>query len=156
MTTPVDEAAITHHLTHALDGVDVVEAAGDSYFFYNPGGDVPADHRFPFVTLVTGDRHDQVSDLERPGVFRLNVGVSRETFLRLFGSQPAPPKGTGVIDTGHDFSALDQLMPHPVYGNMYWLCVLNPSPGTWDAIQPLLEEAHQLAAARIGRRAPGA
>ena len=78
--------------------------------------------------------------------------MSRQTFLRLFGSQPSPPPVGGVINTGHDFAALDQLMPHPTYGNMFWLCVLNPSAGTWEAIKPLIAEAQELAAARLARR----
>ncbi|HJZ54921.1 MAG TPA: DUF6194 family protein [Gemmataceae bacterium] len=90
--------------------------------------------KFPFATLTTADEYERFSDLKRPGVFRLNVGVSKQSFQSLFG-------GTG----GHDFTALDQLMPHPVYGKMYWVCVLNPSPATFEAVKPLLAEAYEMA-----------
>ena len=41
----------------------------------------------PFATIVTKDYtgFDTASDLNRPGVFRLNVGVGRDTFRALFG-----------------------------------------------------------------------
>src|SRR3954470_14379016 len=98
-----------------------------SFFFYNPPGELPPDHRFPFVTLVTTDEHDQASDLNRPGVFRLNIGVNKETYQAMFGPQPAFSKTGEVANTGHDFTALDQIMPHPIYAAMSWVCVLNPS-----------------------------
>jgi hypothetical protein len=35
-------------------------------------------------------------------VFRLNVGVSRETYRTLFGTQSPRPGPDGVVDTDHD------------------------------------------------------
>jgi len=134
----MDASAVDQYIKDNLPGVDVVEANGDHFFFYDPGRDLPKDHRFPFATLVTGDRYDQFSNLNREGVYRLNVGVGKETFRSLFPDAA----------TTHDFTALDRLMPHPVYGNMYWLCVLNPSDATFEKVKPLLAEAHQLSAKR--------
>ena len=132
----MDEAAITRYITETYPGVDTVVAMGATFFFYNPDDGTPKDHKFPFATLVTGDEHDQFSDLNRPGVFRLNVGVSKETFRSLFA------------DGGdHDFTALDRIMPHPVYGKMYWVCVLNPD-ATFEAVKALLAEAYQAAVAK--------
>jgi hypothetical protein len=132
----MDEAAITEHITEAHPGVDTVVAMGATFFFYNPGDGTPKDHTFPFATLVTTDEHDPFSDLARPGVFRLNVGVSKDTFRSLFAD-----------GRDHDFTALDRIMPHPVYGKMYWVCVLNPD-ATFEAVKPLLAEAYQAAVAK--------
>jgi hypothetical protein len=134
----VDEAAISRYITDTFAGVEVTVAAGDSYFFYDP------DKKFPFATLVTGDRHDQVSDLERPGVYRLNIGVSKQSFQSLFGPK-ADSSGNEDAAGGHDFAALDRIMPHPVYGKMYWVCVLNPSADTFKTVQSLLAEAYEMA-----------
>lgn len=143
----MDEAAVTQYIT-TFPGVDLVVASEDTYFFYNPSDDqLPPDHRFPFVTLVTGDRHDQVSDLNRPGVFRLNIGVSRETFRSLFAA-PASEADDRRTETDYDFAALDQLLPHPVYAPQYWLCVLNPGPSTLDTVKTLLTEAYETAVQR--------
>jgi len=47
-----------------------------------------------------------------------------------------------------DYTALDRLMPHPVYALQHWVSVLNPSVGTFESVvKPLLEEAH----ARVAR-----
>jgi hypothetical protein len=67
---------------------------------------------------VTTDEHDMgsPSNLAREGVFRLNIGVGRETFERLVGSMVNP-----------DYAALDVILPHPVYAKQRWLSILNPS-----------------------------
>ena len=82
-----------------------------------------------FATLKAKDgANDRASRLNRSNVFRFNIGISKATYEAPFGRQPArPPAGT-VVDSGHDFAALDVLLPHPVYGWMAWISVLNPSP----------------------------
>ena len=147
-----DEAWVTRTITESLDGVDVLVAAGDSYFYYEPNPAETPDRRFPFATLVTSDQHDSFSNLQRPSVFRLNVGVSKETFRAQFGER-APDATADELATGeYDFAALDTIMPHPVYGNMYWVCVLNPSEATFVQVQSLLAEAHAMAVKRYASR----
>jgi hypothetical protein len=145
----MDESSIRQYITDTFAGVDVVDASGGSFFFYNPDRTVAPDHRFPFATLVTSDEYDQFSDLNRRSVFRLNIGVSKQTYASLFG--PEPPGAT--TEGGHDFNALDRIMPHPVYGKMYWVCVLNPGEATFQAVRPLLAEAYDSAVRKYDRRA---
>jgi predicted DNA-binding protein (MmcQ/YjbR family) len=45
----------------------------------------------------------------------------------------------------YDFSKLDKIMPHPVYGWMSWICVINPSSSTYEKLEPLIDEGYQLA-----------
>jgi Family of unknown function (DUF6194) len=52
----------------------------------------------------------------------------------------------------HDFTALDVLMPHPVYGQNHWVCVLNPSNATFEDIKPLIDEAYRVAVNRNSGR----
>src|SRR5437763_14498011 len=106
----MDEASIFQYITDTFDGVETASAEGYTFFFYGP------DRKLPFATLVTRDNeYDRASHLDRPSVFRLNIGVSKDTYRSLFGPQPPRPGADGVVDTGHDFTALDQLLPHPVY-----------------------------------------
>ena len=143
------EDAVTAYITGTFDGIDTVVSSGTTFFFYNPISDLPPDHTFPIVTLVTSDIYDQFSNLDRPQVYRLNVGITKATFQSLFGAQQ---KGDDV-GKGYDFTALDQVMPHPVYGRMYWVCVLNPSDETFKTIvEPLLAEAHDMAVSKMARR----
>jgi hypothetical protein len=146
----LDEAEITRYISTALSGVDVVVASreggapeiawGDSFFIYDPDRNLDDVHRFPFATIVTKDYgdFDNASNLDRPGIFRLNIGVSKETYARLFGD-----------GSEYDFTAPDMLIPHPVYGRNHWVSVLNPSESTFDSIKPLLHEAHAIAMKRV-------
>src|SRR5262249_48538159 len=133
----MDELSIREYIVQTFPDVDVVEAPGGSFFFHDP------EHKFPFATLVTSDEYDQASNLARLSVFRLNIGVRKQTFQSLFSS--------GLIRSDHevsegryDFTALDCIMPHPVYGKMYWVCVLNPSDATFKTVQVLLAEAYEM------------
>jgi hypothetical protein len=148
----MDEASITQYIAETFAGVDVEIgndgiAAGDSFFIYDPERNLAGNRRFPFATIVTKDygEFDNASNLDRPGVFRLNVGVSRETFRSLFGP-PSLLKDRDSID----YAALDQLLPHPVYATQAWVAVLNPGAETFTRLQPLLAEAYQIAVDRRG------
>ncbi|HEV8596548.1 MAG TPA: DUF6194 family protein [Candidatus Dormibacteraeota bacterium] len=144
----MDQGTITRYIASEFASVDVVVASrengapevswGDMFFIYERDA-----HRFPFATIVTHDYgdFDNASHLDRPGVFRLNIGVSKETYQSLFAGEGR-----------HDFTALDRVMPHPVYGRNHWVCVLNPSDATFHSVRPLLEEAYQIAVDRTGRR----
>jgi hypothetical protein len=57
-----------------------------------------------------------------------------------------------VVASDENFTALDRVMPHPVYGRNHWVCVLNPSDATFHSVRPLLAEAYQIAVDRAGRR----
>jgi hypothetical protein len=81
-------------------------------------------------------------------VFRLNVGVSQDTFRALFGHLPSDLR---TKSADYDYAALDRLMPHPAYGRQAWVCALNPSPQTFEAVKPLLAEAYSMAATRHAR-----
>jgi Family of unknown function (DUF6194) len=138
----MDQESITRYITDTFEDVDVVVAAGDSSFFY---ARLDPSSRMPFATIVTRDQEsDRASNLDRPPVFRLNIAVSKQTFRSFFGAQ-TPPSGTGGgADGRYDFAALDRLLPHPLYGRMNWVCVLNPSASTFQSLRPLLGEAYGL------------
>ncbi len=143
----LDAAAVTQYITDTFANVETSEAMGYVFFFYG------AERKLPFVTIGTEDNdYDRASQLDRPGVFRLNIGASKDTYRALFGRQPKAPTGAGVVDTGHDFAALNQLMPHPVYAPQSWVCVLNPSGETFNTVQPLLAEAYELEVSRQAKR----
>ena len=133
---------MAHYITSTFEGVETETNFGYLFFFY---GD---DHMLPFATLIAADNeYDHISNLNRPGVFRLNLGVSKQTFQQLFG--------TGKVDVSeYDFTTLDTIMPHPEYAPQSFICVLSPSDETFQRLQPLLAEAYQLAVQRHTRRKP--
>jgi hypothetical protein len=145
----MDEDAITQYIIDAFEGVQPVTADGNTFFFYDP------EHKFPFATLVTNDAYDHASNLSRQSVFRLNIGISKQTYQSLFGAQTTSSGEGGGDQRGYDFTALDKVMPHPVYGRQYWVCVLNPSAVTFQtAVQPLLAEAYDLDVRKHAKRKP--
>ena len=98
-----------------------------------------------FATIVTTDEHDMgtPSNLARPGVFRLNIGVGKASFERLVGTIGEP-----------DYAAIDTVIPHPVYARQRWVAILNPSRESFeDVVKPLIAEAHERLA-KQRRRAP--
>ncbi len=138
---PFDEVAIADYISESFADVHVLNAHGNTFFYYGPFEGV--ENKFPFTTLVTNDKYDQASDLSRLGVFRLNIGVSKETYLSLLGTKAPRAGESGIAETGHDYTALDTIMPHPIYGSMYWVCVLNPSEETFEKVRALLAEAYE-------------
>jgi hypothetical protein len=147
-----DAASLLRVVEQRLPGIVATEGAGDWYLFYDPDGITVPEARFPFCTLMTGDRYDGASDLDRdPATYRVNLGVGRGTYEDLFGPVPRQPAGYEVIDTGHDYTATDTLLPHPFYAPLHWVCVVNPAERTRTALAALLAEAHGIVASRYGR-----
>jgi hypothetical protein len=119
-----------------LKGVETVTHTGGIFFF------VGAERMLPMITLALNDTWDAASNLELSGAYRLNIGVTKKTFSDLFREE-----------TGFDFTAYDVLMPHPIYGAQYWVCILNPSAATFEhTVKPLIEECYQRAVEVAARR----
>jgi hypothetical protein len=136
----MNEPSIAQYIIDTFPGVEIATNFGYTFFFYG------AERKLPFATLASADNdYDRVSNLDRPGVFRLNIGVSRQTFQSLFGAEKVDPNS-------HDFTALDRIMPHPVYAAQSFLCVLNPSDTTFERIRILLAEAYDSEVRRHDKR----
>ena len=145
--TPAD---IVAYIAATFAGVNHVEKDGDHFFIYDPRGDLKPNQQIPFITLITRDDYDTASNLARDGVFRLNLGVARARYEKHFGDPPPFPKDGGIINTGHDFTVFDTLLPHPIYAAMGWVCIVNPSKETFEStLKPMLAEAYAEAKGRI-------
>jgi hypothetical protein len=143
LPTGPDPEAIARFITNAYPESDVVEAMGARFFSLDP-----EKHWPNFATIVTTDEHDEgePSSLTRPGTFRLNIGVGRETYQRLVGEATDP-----------DYAAFDTFLPHPVYAKQRWISILNPSDATFRGlVVPLLAEAYDRLAGARARHRPAA
>ncbi|WP_159940315.1 MULTISPECIES: DUF6194 family protein [unclassified Nocardiopsis] len=119
---------------------------GDVFFYYAPDGVVPRAQ--PFATVVTKDYpDDRASRLDRDGAFRLNVAAGADGFRRWTGRDPGEADRAGT-----DPSTADAVLPHPVYGALGWLCVVNPGPRTAEPVRELVRAAHRAARERHRRR----
>jgi hypothetical protein len=65
--------------------------------------------------------------MTRDGIYRLSIGLPKEKYEELFGSVPKRLDKGGYVNTGHDFTETNLLMPHPIYAWMGWFCVLSPT-----------------------------
>lgn len=130
------------YLTRRFDGLAPQSSWGEISFFYNPGNAL--SNGVYFCTIKDHDgANDRSSELDRPGVFRLSLGLTAACYERIFGPRPVrPAKGTAV-STGHDFTQLDVVMPHPIYAWMGWIQVLNPSDETFGSMQSMFVESYE-------------
>jgi hypothetical protein len=120
-------------------------AWGDTFFYYSADGTTPTEAQ-PFATIVTKNYpDDDVSRLDRPGAFRVNVAAGKEAFTRWTGHAP---REAAVIKDVDD----DTVIAHPVYGTVGWLAVTNPGPQTDTVISDLLRAAYQRTRERHQRR----
>ena len=127
---------------------------GEIGLFYNPENRLSKG-----VYLLTfkekDGANDKASNTNRENVYRMNLGISKESFFQLFGTKPKRPKAGQIIDMPYDFSELNRVMPHPVYGWMNWICVLNPTRKTFNKLFPLIEEGYSLALKKYEKKITG-
>ena len=77
-----------------LPNVSVHDSTGDLFFFRVD------EQKFPFATIVThDDPYDGLSNLDRPGVFRLNFPLIRRPSRRYFRTCRPERRWTRQIST---------------------------------------------------------
>lgn len=150
-TGSIGPDAVHDYIIGALAGVVPKSVWGETAFFYNPGLRFARGAYFATIKEKDGD-NDRASGLDRSEIWRLNMGVGRETFVTMFGRPPVRPAKGQAIEGPWDFRQTDLITPHPVYGWMSWISVLNPSIETWTECGLLLADAHRRAVASFDRR----
>jgi hypothetical protein len=132
----MDAIEIERYILTELQNVEISENFGYKFFFF---GD---DHRLPFATIALSDNeYESISKLDREGVFRLNIGVAKQTFQSLFGAEEVS------LET-YDFTELNRWMPHPDYARQFFICILNPTGPNLATMREFLTEAHGIAERR--------
>lgn len=135
---------ILDYCLNNLQGTVLVSSWGERGIFYNPEGKLKRGIYILTVKEKDGD-NDKSSVLDRDGIYRVNLGLRKNTFTKLFGEVPKRPQKGGVVDMDYDFTAGDRIIPHPVYAWMSWICVLNPTKHTFESMKPLIAEAYEYA-----------
>ena len=142
---------LTSFILENYKGIKVIDAWGEKGFFYNP--DAFLKRGIYFCTLKEKDgANDKASMLNRDGVYRLNFGISKQTFLSFFNVIPKRPGKSDVIEGVYDFIQVDQLTPHPVYGWMAWVSISNPSMNSFEKIKGLIDESYKIVLEKYKRR----
>lgn len=134
-----------------LEGTILVESWGEKGIFYNPNHILKRGIYVLTVKEKDG-KNDRGSNLNRQGIYRVNLGLKRPTFQKLFGPMPARPAAGGVVEMPYDFTEINQLLPHPVYAWMGWVSILNPSDSVFNELKPLIQEAYEFATEKFRKR----
>jgi hypothetical protein len=142
---------IVEQITSNFEGVIPKSSWGETSLFYNPNQVLPNGIYFCTIKEKNGD-NDKASELDREGIFRLSIGISQRDYEKQFGSRPQRPSKGCIIDADHDFAKLDTLMPHPMYGWMSWVQVLNPSGSTFNNLLPFINEAYSKAVIKFNQK----
>ena len=82
----------------------------------------------------------------------MNIGVRKNTFIKLFGKIPGRPGKGGIVDMDYDFSAAGEILPHPVYAWMGWICALNPTEQLFEELKPYIQESYEYAKEKFKKR----
>jgi hypothetical protein len=135
---------IADYIMSQFDGLRPKDKWGETSFFYNPDDSRAHGTYFFTIKQKNGD-NDKASNLDREGVYRLNFCIPQDDFLNFFQHIPQRPNKGGVIQGDYDFTALNVVTPHPVYGWMKWVSVLNPHDNTFDKIKPLIKASYDMA-----------
>ncbi len=145
----ISAAEIENYIVKNYRHINPVNAWGELAFFVNPNLVLPCGAYFATLKFKDGEG-DGASKLFRENVFRFNFGTAKEDFAVRFGAPPKRPKKGGAISGGWDFTKLNVLTPHPVYGWMGWAAVINPDKKMFRKCMPLLDNAYNksLAAAQ--------
>ena len=143
--------SIIKHIAEKFHGVVPKSSWGETSLFYNPGKALPNGVYFCTIKEKNGE-NDKSSELDRAEIFRVSIGINKSSYEKLFGLKPPRPAKGGIINTGHDFTALNTLMPHPIYGWMNWVQILNPNEAAFTEILPLIEEAYASAVVKFNKK----
>ena len=120
-------------------------AWGDAFFYYSPDGTIPTTQ--PFATIVTKNYPgDELSGLDRPDAFRVNIVAGKQEFEKILGVPPREAAHAPQADVD------DALAAHPQYGTACWLSVVNPSSHTETHVRELVDAAYNVAKSRYERR----
>jgi hypothetical protein len=151
VTQSTSPARIVESLLARFPGTTVINAWGEASIFYNPGARLA--HGVYFATIKQKDgENDRASKLDREDVFRLSIGTGKPLFFERFGPPPPRPAKGRVTEGSWDFTRLDSPTPHPIYGWMSWVSVLNPSEATLADLDEIIEAAYLKAKAAFEKR----
>lgn len=143
MNQVISKKEITEEVLKSFPNTTVNKNWGEIGIFYNPNN--MFSKGIYLMTFKEKDgENDKSSKLNRGNLYRLNIGITKQEFVNLFQTIPKRPNAGETVDTNHDFSEINKIMPHPVYGWMSWICIINPSKEIfYDKLLPFIRVAYK-------------
>lgn len=123
-------------------GLIVTKAYREKSFFYNPDKSLPRGIYFATIKESDGP-NDRASKLDREGIYRFSIGVGKKQYQEMFGNIPKRPSKGNIVKLDFDFSRLNEMMPHPIYAWMGWICINNPTSENLERLKFLLDISYK-------------
>jgi len=144
---------ISAYLIEEFDDLVAINAWGERSFFYNPNSLLPRGVYFCTLKEKDGD-NDKASNLDREGIYRFNFGLPSNTFIEIYGGKPKRPEKGKTIAGNWNFTETNKLVPHPVYGWMGWVAILNPTHKVFAELKPHIPLSYEKAQQAFKKRLP--
>lgn len=144
MQKSISEQELTRLILDRYSGLICKNAYRETTFFYNPDQLLPNGVYVCTIKSEDGP-NDKASQLNRTGVYRLSCGLPADKYCDLFGAKPKRPAKGQIVDLPIDFTTLDQIIPHPIYAWMGWVCINNPSKETLSRFLKLMDFSYEKA-----------
>lgn len=137
MQNSISEQELCALILERYEGLICKNAYRETMFFYNP--DQLLSNGIYVCTIKSEDGpNDKASNLNHAGVYQLSCGY-------LFGAKPKRPAKGQIVNLDTDFTVLDQIIPHPIYAWMGWVCVNNPEEETLRRFLTLMDYSYEKA-----------
>jgi hypothetical protein len=149
--TEISLDEVSTYLTEEFDDLAPINAWGERSFFYNLNSLLPRGVYFCTLKEKDGD-NDKASELDRDGIYRFNFGLPTNAFIEMFGAKPRRPEKGKIIAGNWNFTEPNKLMPHPVYGWMGWVAILNPTQDVFSKLKPHIRLSYEKAQQNFTKR----
>ena len=123
-------------------GLIVTKAYRETSFFYNPDETLPRGIYFATIKESDGP-NDRASKLDREGIYRFSIGVGKKQYQEMFGNIPKRPSKGNIVKLDFDFSRLNEMMPHPIYAWMGWVCINSLTSENLERLKFLLDISYK-------------
>lgn len=150
-TSSMDQNEIIEYCLARFPDTVLINSWGERCIFYNPQNKLKRGIYVLTIKAQDGP-NDRASRLDREGVYRVNWGITAESFLKRYTAVPDRPKAGNTVEINTDFSKRNELFPHPVYAWMKWVSILNPSREKFYESTFLIDEAYQLAKMKFSKK----
>lgn len=132
-------------ISYCIDNFGYAESEENSLgteIFYSRGGG-----KYFFLGIREFDSEgDTLSRLDRHGVFRVTLRLSKDKFNALFSKSAKPDKSGYITRAPEDYDKKNKITPHPVLSGDYCIQCLNPEEKLFETLlKELIAESYRRA-----------
>ena len=124
----MDPYSIILYCLDNFSNVDPVDSHDGTTIYFDRG----EGKRSFFINIKEFDTpDDNSSNLDRDGIFRITIRLSKKSYDDLFGTQA---NNKYVQSKGCDYKQVNKIMPHKTLSKEYYIICLSPSNDLFNSI----------------------